>query len=204
MDPMARTSETRERVLDTSARIFRQQGYAATGLKQIVSEGRAPFGSLYHFFPGGKQQIGVEALTRAGERYERLVDRVFERSKNPAAAALAWFELAAEALAQSDYAEGCPIGTVAAEVASTNEALRLVCAEMFESWQTRLTVELIGDGVSRRDAKELASFALSALEGAYVLSRVARNIQPLKDSGKRVAAAIRAAPRRRSERGKKG
>jgi len=195
---MPRVSDTRERVLDVSAQIFRRQGYAATGLKQIVTEGRAPFGSLYHFFPGGKQQIGVEALTRAGEHYERLVDRVFEHAKDPAAAAVAWFGLAADALEQSGYAEGCPIGTVAMEVASTNEALRLVCAEMFESWQARFTAELIADGVSRRDAKQLASFGLSALEGAYLLSRVERSTQPLRDSGKLVAAAIRAAPRRRT------
>ena len=193
---MPRRSDTRERVLDTSAQIFRRQGYAATGLKQIVSEGKVPLGSLYHFFPGGKQQVGVETLACYGERYEQLIDVVFDRSKNAAAAARRWFELAAEALERSDYAEGCPIGIVAAEVASTNEALRFVCAEVLESWLARVTLELIGDGVSRRDAKALANFGLSALEGAFILSRVSRSTQPLHDSGRLVAAAIDAAPRR--------
>ena len=51
---------TRERILGVSAEIFRRQGYEGTGLKQIVTAAKVPFGSLYHFFPGGKEQLGAE------------------------------------------------------------------------------------------------------------------------------------------------
>jgi len=195
MVSVPRQSDTRERVLDVSAQIFRRQGYAATALKQIVSEGRAPIGSLYHFFPGGKQQVGLEALTRSGEGFGRLIDHVFERSSDTPAAAIAWFALAADALEQSDYADGCPIGTVASEVASSNDALRLVCAEAFEAWMAKIRIALIRDGVSPADAKALAVFGLSALEGAFILSRVTRSTQPLENSGQLVAAAIQGAIR---------
>src|ERR1700704_2934259 len=59
-------STTRDRIVDASAELFRRQGYAATGVKQIVTEAQAPFGSLYHFFPGGKQGLGAEAIRTSG------------------------------------------------------------------------------------------------------------------------------------------
>jgi AcrR family transcriptional regulator len=52
-------SDTRARLLEAAAQLFREQGYAATGLKQITAEAEAPWGSLYHFFPGGKEQLGI-------------------------------------------------------------------------------------------------------------------------------------------------
>ena len=55
-------STTRERIVESSAELFRRQGYTATGVKQIVTAAQAPFGSLYHFFPGGKEQLGAEAI----------------------------------------------------------------------------------------------------------------------------------------------
>src|SRR5271165_3677256 len=57
---------TRDRILDSSAELFRRQGYAGTGVKQIVASANAPFGSLYHFFPGGKEQLGAETLRSSG------------------------------------------------------------------------------------------------------------------------------------------
>ena len=48
---------TKERIVNASAELFRRQGYTGTGLKQVVAEADAPFGSLYHFFHGGKEQL---------------------------------------------------------------------------------------------------------------------------------------------------
>ena len=59
-------SSTRERIIETSAELFRVQGYASTGVKQIVTAAQAPFGSLYHFFPGGEEQLGAEAVRVSG------------------------------------------------------------------------------------------------------------------------------------------
>ena len=66
-------AETRERILESSAELFRRQGYVGTGVKQIVAEAGAPFGSLYHFFPGGKEELGAETIRRAGRLYGLLL-----------------------------------------------------------------------------------------------------------------------------------
>jgi TetR/AcrR family transcriptional regulator, lmrAB and yxaGH operons repressor len=188
-----RTSDTRERILDAGAGLFRRQGYEGTALKSIVREGGAPWGSLYHFFPGGKEELGVLALRRSGERYRRLIELVFERAGSPAVALRQFFDLSAQALEGSDFADGCPIATVALEAANTTEALRLVCADAFGSWLATLVAALTGAGVDPVRAEGLALFGLSAFEGAITLSRTLRSTEPLRSSGELVAGVVESA-----------
>jgi TetR/AcrR family transcriptional regulator, lmrAB and yxaGH operons repressor len=187
-------ANTRDRMLDASADLFRRQGYSRTGLKEIVAEGGAPIGSLYHFFPGGKHQLGTEALTRSGERYEKLIESVFERTRSASGAAKAWFEMAADVLERTGFTDGCPIATVALEVANTDEELRLVCAAIFDSWQETVAERLVAEGHRPREAAALAGFALAALEGAFVLSRTSHDAGPVRATGKVVADVLRAPP----------
>ena len=65
-------STTKERIISSSAELFRRQGYTGTGVKEIVAAANAPFGSIYHFFPGGKEQLGAEAIRTSGELYIQL------------------------------------------------------------------------------------------------------------------------------------
>jgi TetR/AcrR family transcriptional repressor of lmrAB and yxaGH operons len=188
-----RTSDTRERILDAGAGLFRRQGYEGTALKEIVIEGGAPWGSLYHFFPGGKEELGALALRRSGERYRRLIEMVFERADDPAHALRQFFDLSAQALEASDFADGCPIATVALEAANTTEALRLVCAEAFDSWLSTLARALRDAGVTPVAANRLALFGLSTFEGAITLSRTIRNTEPLAASAEFVAGVVESA-----------
>ena len=68
-----KSAGTRERILDSSGELFRRQGYAGTGIKAILTASDAPYGSLYHFFPGGKEELGAAALRQGGLTYLRLV-----------------------------------------------------------------------------------------------------------------------------------
>src|SRR5919199_3742178 len=104
-------SGTRDRILGSTAELFRRQGYTGTGVKQIVAEAQAPFGSLYHFFPGGKEELGAEAIRRSGEIYGRLIDAVFEPAPDIATAVSDFFAGAAEHLRETGYADACPIAT---------------------------------------------------------------------------------------------
>src|ERR1043166_9563014 len=103
---------TRERIVQRSAELFRRQGFASTGVKQIVAEASAPFGSLYHFFPGGKEQLGEEVIRFSGALYARLIDDFSPPRADPVAATRAFFAGAAETLRETDYADACPIATV--------------------------------------------------------------------------------------------
>ncbi len=184
---------TRDRIVGASAELFRRQGYNATGVKQIVTEAKAPFGSLYHFFPGGKEQLGAEAIRTSGAMYELLIGAVFDPAPDPVTGVRDFFAGAAAHLVETDYEDACPIATVALEVSSSSEVLREACAEVFESWIEAGTQMYQGSSLSREQARELTIAMLAALEGAFVLARALRSTEPLEVAGEVVAQAVQRA-----------
>ena len=191
MTTAADARDTRDRILDATIRLLRRQGYTATGIKQIVAEGNAPLGSVYHYFPGGKEQIGIEALARSGERIRSTIARAGDAPDLPAAINQ-YFVVNAERLRDSDYQRGCPIATVALETSSDIEPIRRVCEKVFASWQDTLTQVFVDAGIPSADAGPLATFVLSSYEGALTMSRALRDIQPMLTSGAAVASVLHA------------
>jgi AcrR family transcriptional regulator len=181
--PAPEKPATRERILFATAELFRRQGYNGTGLKQVVAEADAPFGSLYHHFPGGKTELAEQVIGMAGAFFQALVTAVYDEESSAEASVRAVFLGAAETLEATDYEDACPIETVALEVASTDERLRRATAAVFEQWTVALT-ERLGDR-----AQALAIIA--ALEGAFVLSRAARSTEPMLAAGEMAAGLVR-------------
>jgi AcrR family transcriptional regulator len=180
---------TRERIVEQSAELFRLQGYNATGVKQIVEAAQAPFGSLYHFFPGGKEQLGAEAIRVSGALYEQLIPAVLDPAPDPVTGVRNFFAGAAEHLRETDYADACPIATVALEVSSSSETMREACADVFQSWIDAGAARFEAAGASTKTARELTIAMVCALEGAFVLSRALRSTEPLAIAGELVAQA---------------
>lgn len=183
--------ETRDRILDATTHLLRRQGYTATGIKQIVVEGDAPLGSVYHYFPGGKEQIAAEALARSGEKIRRTIERAGDAPDLPAAIN-GYFTVNAERLRDSDYERGCPIAIVCLETASVNERIRQVCEDAFNKWQVTMAQVFVDAGIAAADADGLATFVLSSYEGALTMSRALRDIQPMITSGAAVASVLHA------------
>ncbi|HWE08417.1 MAG TPA: TetR/AcrR family transcriptional regulator [Solirubrobacteraceae bacterium] len=182
-------SDTRERIVQASAELLSRQGYAATGVKQIVTAAQAPFGSIYHFFPGGKEELGAEAIRRSGRLYELLIPAVFDPAPDLVSAVRAFFAGAAEHLRETDYADACPIATVALEVSSTSEPMRQACADVFESWIAAGLPRFTEGGLGEDAARRLVIAMIAALEGAFVLARATRNTEALAVAGELIAAA---------------
>jgi AcrR family transcriptional regulator len=186
-------SDTKDRILDSSGELFRRQGYMGTGVKQILTEAGAPFGSLYHFFPGGKSELGAETVRRSGFLYGLLLGE-FAGPEVPLAAGIhAFFAGAVETLVETDYADACPIATVALEVSSSDEEMRQACADVFNAWIAGGTERFVLEGLSRDRARTLVIQMLAALEGAFVLSRALRSTEPVELAGKASVSAIEAA-----------
>jgi AcrR family transcriptional regulator len=186
-------TKTKERIVEASAELFRRQGYTGTGLKQIMAMAEAQFGSLYHFFPGGKEELGVEVVRWSGELYQRLVEGLIDAAPAVVEGFSSVFAGAAETLRQTDYMDACPIETVALEVASTNEPLRQATAEVFESWIEAGTRRLAWAGIAPDEARSLAIAMISLLEGAFVLCRATRSTEALEAAGAVATTAIAAA-----------
>jgi AcrR family transcriptional regulator len=181
---------TKARILETTAELFRRQGYAGTGLKQIVTNANAPFGSIYHHFPGGKEQLGAEVIRSSGLMYQELITTILDDAPDIVTGVRDCFIGAAEVLKATDYADACPIETVSLEVSSTNEVLRRACADVFESWIAAGLERHEGAGLPRRTARALTILFIAALEGAFVLCRAQRNTEALEVAGDYVTRAV--------------
>jgi AcrR family transcriptional regulator len=184
---------TRERIVNATSELFRKQGYNGTGVKQIVAEANAPFGSLYHFFPGGKTELGEEAIRSSGALYIELFAVIAAQAPDVVSAVGDFFTGAAETLRETDYADACPIATVALEVASTNESLRQATADVFDSWIASATEYFIFAGIPRPRAREIALSMLSLLEGAFLFCRALRTTEPMAVAGAAAVESVRLA-----------
>src|SRR5580765_3967308 len=181
---------TRERLIGATAELFRRQGYTGTGVKQIVEAAGAPFGSMYHFFPDGKEALGAETIRWSGAMYGQLIDLIYTPGMDPAVSTRRFFDAAADTVRDTDYADACPIATVALEVASTSEPLRRATAEVFESWLVAIDTRLVEAGLTPTGARNLSVSLFSLLEGAFILARATRNDDHVRTAGRAAADLV--------------
>jgi AcrR family transcriptional regulator len=175
-------SETKERLLRAGERLFRAQGYSGTGLKQLAAEAQAPWSSMYHFFPDGKEQLAEEVIRYGGELYAQMIRQCFAAYPDPRDAVAAMFSGEAKILRSSGFRNGCPVASVALDVASTTDKVRKPCAEVFGSWIDTLAEGIAATGMAEETATDLASYILAALEGAIILSRTSKSVKPLEQT----------------------
>jgi TetR/AcrR family transcriptional regulator, lmrAB and yxaGH operons repressor len=170
---------SRDAFIHTTGLLLRRQGYAATGLNEIVARSRAPKGSLYFHFPGGKEELAVAAMERTGEQLRAAVAAILASSDDLGEALARLLDTLADALERSGYRDGCPIATVTLEAASGSEPIRAAAAAAFDSWLEVLQQRLRSTGMSAPAARRRALLVLSAIEGALILARATRELAPL-------------------------
>jgi len=176
---MAAAGKHREAILAEAVKLFRQKGYAATGLADILEGSGAPKGSLYHYFPGGKAEIGAAAVTRAGETVARTLAQLAGETRGPGELLTRYLELMAGWMAASDYRDGSPITTTLLETVPEHAAIREAGLAAFASWAAVLEASAVKAGIPAERGAALARFAIGALEGAVIQCRVAGNDAPL-------------------------
>lgn len=179
---------TRARMLEATADLLQKQGYAGTGLAEILEASGAPRGSLYFHFPGGKEQLASEALAANGREWLQRFEAIGGTTRDPGEAIDAACAMLAEELETSAWQLGCPIATVALEAAHASEPIRATCAAHFAALEDLVVKMLEGHGVPHEIAVVAATLGVSAIEGALLLARVQRSRAPLD----RVAFALRA------------
>jgi AcrR family transcriptional regulator len=177
---------TRDRLLTAANESFRRRGYHGTSLKDVTEAAGATVGSLYHFFPGGKEALTVAAMTTSGEAYRQLFEMIADAAPDAATAIGDFFEGAAVVLEETGYIDPCPIGTVAREVANTSEAIRTATDHVFRSWIEAVAARFEAAGMAKDDAETLATTVIAAVEGGFVLARARRDSEPLRRVGRSV------------------
>jgi AcrR family transcriptional regulator len=182
---------TKESILTAAAELMRRKGYAAVGMKDVVAGSGAPIGSLYHHFPGGKAEIAREALINAGAAYGLLIPTLVDPHDDLGEAIESVFVQAAEDMAGTGFANMCPVASVAAEVADTVEELRETSAAIFIGWLDGGTAYFESRGLPQDAARDVTVALVSALEGAFVLARTLRDVEPLLAVGRVLAPRYR-------------
>ncbi len=183
-------ASTRDRLITATNELFRRRGYHGTSLKQITDAAGAPTGSLYHFFPGGKVELAEAVITETGAAYLELFELIAAEATDVVAAVGDFFDGAAETLEQSGYIDVCPIGTVAREVANTDERLRVAADRVFSSWTDALVRHLEAAGMALGAASTLATTIVSGLEGTFILARTRRDADLLRHTGRHLSQLV--------------
>ncbi|MEO1311434.1 MAG: TetR/AcrR family transcriptional regulator [Pseudomonadota bacterium] len=190
---MPRAATHRTAIIGAAAKLFRRQGYAATGLAEILKLSGAPRGSFYHYFPGGKIDVAVAVAETAGPAVRATIAKLADEDASAADLVRRFARQLADWLEKSDYAEGCPIATLMLELADKEPAVAQAGAASLQTWAEEIAARLVSEGLPEDRAARLARFAIAALEGGMVLTRVERSRAALEEAGEEAAAAIEAA-----------
>lgn len=186
-------SATRTRLVESALALFSRNGYAATGVKAILADAKTPYGSLYHWFPGGKRELGVAAVQHGGALYRDLFETRYPAHLDVVKATEAAFIEAADMLEATDFANSCPLATIALEVANTDEPMRVAAASAFESWIVVIEQRFLAAGMSAERAREVAVNIFCLIEGAALLARTTKSPAPMHLAGRTAANAVAAA-----------
>ena len=177
---MARAPDSKEKTVVAAVKLFSQRGYHGTALNDILDAGGSPRGSLYFHFPRGKEEIGEAASGLAGEAVRQVIVNAAETSDNIEDFLTSIVQTMALNLERSGYSEGCPIATVALETAAQSEILGTAARNAFQSWEQELRRGLERFGIKSGDADLVATAVLSQIEGALLLARTYRNLEPMR------------------------
>ncbi|HEV2924122.1 MAG TPA: TetR/AcrR family transcriptional regulator [Solirubrobacteraceae bacterium] len=170
---------SRDAFIAATGRLLRRQGYDATGVNEIVGESGAPRGSLYFHFPGGKEELALAAMLREGGKLRAAIASVMGSSDDPGTALGRLVDALAHGLETSGFEDGCPIATVTLEAATRSKGVQEAAAAIFDSWIQALEERLLAGGLDVSTARRRAVLALAAIEGALILARARRDLEPL-------------------------
>jgi TetR/AcrR family transcriptional regulator, lmrAB and yxaGH operons repressor len=176
----------RDQIIETTCELLELQGYHATGLNEIIQKSGSPKGSLYYYFPGGKEELTSEALNRVGQIVLNRIRDNLEQMDDPAEAIENFLLNIALNVERSGYRAGGPITTVALETASTSDRLREECQKIYAGWQAVFAEKLIKGGFDEARASSLATLIISTIEGGIILCRTGRSRQPLEQAAREI------------------
>ena len=180
-NPIAESPDhPRERMIRSALILMGQQGVEATSFSQVLEHSGAPRGSIYHYFPRGKGQLLEEATRYAGDMLVQVLRDAMAAHDDPIAAVEAVGNFWRTSLIGSDFAAGCPVVAAALEGEGGSAATRAAAKDAFERWQELYIEMLQRAGLSEARAASLGATAVSAVEGAVILSRAQGSKAPLE------------------------
>lgn len=172
---MPKITTARRDMIAAATRLFQQRGLHGSGMQDIVAAADAPRGSIYHHFPGGKDELAIAAITATTQIVSEAIDRFGREAKSPAEVVshvAALFRAAPEA---AGWTLGCPVVATAVEGDLQSAPVRDAVARAFGTWANAATAALVTSGLPAARAAPLGFTLVAAIEGALVVSRGLRS-----------------------------
>ena len=171
--------DSRDKILETAARLFQVKGYHATGLNEIIAASGSPKGSLYYYFPGGKVELAVEAIRFASNVIVRRGKRILSSESDPTKAIQLNIEDIAEHFRSGGASDDLSFCMIALESSNENEQLRLACEAAFDERERLFFDKLLAGGYAEEEARRLAALVQILIEGAIVATRTRKDVAAL-------------------------
>jgi TetR/AcrR family transcriptional repressor of lmrAB and yxaGH operons len=174
-------SNKKDQIIQAAAELFEEQGYHATGLSQILERSQAPKGSLYYYFPDGKQQLAVETIQYTASTLAGRIRAGLDQAENLKEAISGLVLTIAEQIERSGYRSGGPLTALAMETATSDPEINQACREAFEQIRQPIEDTLRGSGIEESRVRGLGTLIISAIEGGTLLSRTQHSGDPLRE-----------------------
>jgi AcrR family transcriptional regulator len=176
---MAKRSDARQKMVRAATQLIRERGYSATAVSDVLDLSDAPRGSVYHHFPGGKSELGMEAAAAHAHSQIELIDRVAEQAEAAAGFIERYVDLGRDSMEASGYGRGCGIAPLVIDGATQESAaLGETARRGFSEMVDRLAFHFIVFGLDRPNARELAEGVVAGVEGAMITSRALHDPSP--------------------------
>jgi TetR/AcrR family transcriptional repressor of lmrAB and yxaGH operons len=193
---VARARDSRAELVRTMARLLRDQGYTATGRAQLLAESGVSNGSLYHYFPGGMEELAEAALEASGQAVADALREALDGAPSAGEGLCRFLDMAAGPVG-GEVCPGCPVAPTALESPIVSPRLRVAAARCFERWESLVVARLRSDAWPEDSLQQTASAVLALVEGALLLARVSGQRSHLENA-KLAALALLAAPKQGS------
>ena len=171
----------RRKLLLAAAKLFCRQGYHGTAsARYFGGERRAARLALFPF-PARERKRSRRERLRFGEKAVRgFIAHVAETSRSAETFVINLARGMAANLEASDFREGCPLATTALEIATESKAIGKATREAFAAWEREIAQALVRFGDRRKQAAAAATAILSQVEGALLLARTYRSLEPMR------------------------
>lgn len=190
---MAGKAKYRQPIIDAAVTLFRQRGYAASGLNDLVEASGAPKGSMYHYFPEGKPSIALAAVEEAGRRVVETIEAIAARTSSTQELLIEHAALLGGWMEKSGFRDGCPMTTVLLELAPEDRAVTDAGRQAFSARMRVLRASLIDDGFDAETAESLAVVCTNAMQGSLVMARVECSSAPIEQTARQLGRLLGAA-----------
>src|SRR6476646_9386222 len=173
-------SDTRRKMIESAVTLLAVRGLQRTSFSDVLERSGAPRGSIYHHFPGGKDQLVDAAIELAGDRALAVLDAV--EGRPPVEVTGHFIDVWRAVLVRSQLTAGCAV--LAVTVATDSPELLDHAAGIFRAWRGRLAELYVKGGVPSAAAARLATTVVAATEGAVVVSRAEQSLEPFEEVAK--------------------